>query len=102
MEFLEFKELYDSLKYRYSQINKYLDLEIIKSKINKLKDKTLEEEFWNDKNNASDILKNARSHLRRKKEQKFESTPMAEPTFLYADGSPVSVEKFQSSKFYRK
>ncbi len=58
MEFLEFKELYDSLKYRYSQINKYLDLEIIKSKINKLKDKTLEEEFWNDKNNASDILKN--------------------------------------------
>ena len=57
MEFLEFKELYDSLKNRYSQINNYLDLNQIKDKIDSLKEKTLIEGFWDDKNKASDILK---------------------------------------------
>ena len=44
---------------------------------------------------ASDIKKKARSRLRRKKEQKFEPAPM-EPMFVYAEGSPVSVERLQS------
>jgi len=57
MEFLEFKELYDSLKDRYSQINSYLDLNQITNKIKNLKEKTLIEGFWDDKNKASDILK---------------------------------------------
>ena len=57
MEFLEFKELYDSLKGRYSQINSYLDLNQITDKIKNLKEKTLIEGFWDDKNKASDILK---------------------------------------------
>ena len=57
MEFLEFKELYDELSNRYFQISKYLDLDIINKKIDKLKQMTLKEDFWSDKNNASDILK---------------------------------------------
>jgi len=57
MEFLQFKELYDSLKNRYSQINSYLDLNQINDKIKDLKDKTLKEGFWEDKKNASGILK---------------------------------------------
>ncbi len=57
MEFLEFKELYGELSNRYFQISKYLDLDIINKKIDKLKQMTLKEDFWSDKNNASDILK---------------------------------------------
>ena len=57
MEFLEFKELYDELSNRYFQISKYLDLDIINKKIDTLKQMTLKEDFWSDKNNASDILK---------------------------------------------
>jgi len=57
MDFLEFKELYDSLKDRYSQINSYLDLNQINDKIKVLKNKTLIEGFWDDRNKASGILK---------------------------------------------
>ena len=57
MEFLEFKELYNELSARYIQICKYLDLDIINKKLNKLKNMTLKENFWADKNEASTILK---------------------------------------------
>ena len=57
MQFLEFKELYDSLKDRYSQINSYLDLNQINDKIKSLKDQTLIEGFWDNQKNASGILK---------------------------------------------
>ena len=57
MEFLIYKELYDDLKLRYSQINEYLDLSDLVKKIDILKDKTLKENFWEDKHSASKILK---------------------------------------------
>ena len=57
MEFLIYKELYDDLKLRYSQINEYLDLSDLIKKIDFLKDKTLKENFWEDKHSASKILK---------------------------------------------
>jgi len=57
MEFLIYKELYDDLKLRYSQINEYLDLSDLVKKIDFLKDKTLKENFWEDKHSASKILK---------------------------------------------
>ena len=57
MEFLEFKELYDILSKRYTQINSYLDLTKIINNIKVLKDKTLIEGFWDNKTNASTILK---------------------------------------------
>ena len=57
MEFLEFKELYSELSDRYIQICKYLDLDIINKKLNKLKNMTLKEDFWSNKNEASSILK---------------------------------------------
>ena len=57
MEFLLFKEKYDDLKNRYDQISTYLDNSVIEKDINELKDKTLVEGFWDNKANASDILK---------------------------------------------
>jgi peptide chain release factor 2 len=57
MEFLEFKELYKILSKRYTQINSYLDLTKISNNIKVLKDKTLIEGFWENKTNASTILK---------------------------------------------
>ena len=57
MEFLEFKELYSELSDRYIQICKYLDLDIINKKLNKLKNMTFKQDFWSNKNEASSILK---------------------------------------------
>ena len=57
MEFLLFKEKYDDLKNRYDQISTYLDNSVIEKDINELKDKTLIEGFWDNKADASDILK---------------------------------------------
>ena len=57
MEFLLFKEKYDDLKNRYEQISTYLDNSVIEKDINELKEKTLIEGFWDNKANASDILK---------------------------------------------
>ena len=57
MEFLLFKEKYDDLKNRYDQISNYLDNSVIEKDINALKEKTLVEGFWENKTNASDILK---------------------------------------------
>jgi len=57
MEFLEFKELYFNLEKRYLDIYKYLDLDGINASIDKLKEKTLKEDFWSNKQTASDVLK---------------------------------------------
>ena len=57
MEFLEFKELYNKLSNRYIQICKYLDLDVINKKLNKLKSITLNEDFWLNKNEATATLK---------------------------------------------
>lgn len=57
MEFLEFKELYNELSNRYMEICKYLDLDIINNKLNKLKNMTLKENFWSNKNEATNTLK---------------------------------------------
>ena len=57
MEFLEFKELYNDLSNRYIQICKYLDIDAINKKLNELKDMTLKENFWSNKDEASTILK---------------------------------------------
>ena len=57
MEFLEFKELYNELSNRYIQISKYLDMDIINERLKKLKDMTLKENFWANKNEASTVLK---------------------------------------------
>ena len=57
MEFLEFKELYFNLEKRYLDIYKYLNLDGINLSINKLKEKTLKEDFWSNKHRASDVLK---------------------------------------------
>tara|TARA_B100001250_G_scaffold28813_1_gene23625 strand:+ start:1450 stop:2547 length:1098 start_codon:yes stop_codon:yes gene_type:complete len=57
MEFLEFKDLYNKLSNRYMQICKYLDLDIINNKLNKLKAITLNEDFWLNKNEATSTLK---------------------------------------------
>ena len=57
MEFLEFKELYNKLSNRYIQICKYLDLDAINKKLDKLKSITLNEDFWLNKNEATATLK---------------------------------------------
>ncbi len=57
MEFLEFKELYFDLEKRYLEIYKYLDLDHINKILKNLKDETLKENFWVNKQKASDILK---------------------------------------------
>jgi len=57
MEFLEFKELYNELSNRYMEICKYLDLDAINNKLNKLKNMTLKENFWSNKDEATNTLK---------------------------------------------
>ncbi len=57
MEFLEFKELYNELSDRYMEICKYLDLDGINNKLNKLKNITLKENFWSNKDEATNTLK---------------------------------------------
>jgi len=57
MEFLEFKEQYQSLSKRYLEISNYLNIDNIKKEINKLKLATIHENFWNNKREAAIILK---------------------------------------------
>jgi|TARA_B110000495_G_scaffold201261_1_gene218286 peptide chain release factor 2 len=57
MEFLEFKEQYQSLSKRYLEISNYLNIDKIKKEINKLKETTIDENFWNNKTEAAVILK---------------------------------------------
>ena len=57
MEFLEFKELYFDLEKRYLDIYKYLDLDNINKTLKDLKVQTLKKNFWLNKKEASNILK---------------------------------------------
>ena len=57
MEFLLYKEKYDNLKNRYEQICEYLKISKIEDEITLLKEKTLNQSFWSNKSEASDILK---------------------------------------------
>ena len=57
MEFLDFKDLYNNLSKRYLDINKYLNLKEVKQDLEKLKNLTLKEDFWNNKDKATNILK---------------------------------------------
>ena len=57
MEFLEFKDLYELLVSRYLEICEYINIKDINNKLEKLKKITLNENFWNDKNNATTTLK---------------------------------------------
>ena len=57
MEFLDFKDLYNSLSKRYLDINEYLNIEEVKQDLEKLKNSTLKEDFWNHKDKATNVLK---------------------------------------------
>jgi len=57
MEFLEFKEKYQSLSKRYLEISNYLNIDVIKKEINELKTATIHENFWNNNRKAAVTLK---------------------------------------------
>ena len=57
MDLLKFKEKYIILKNRYLEISKFLKTDEINKKLINLKELTLNEKFWLDKTQATQILK---------------------------------------------